>query len=62
VQTSLLSAILGELDQHDGGGQGAVVEVASGPIAYVPQSPWIVAGSIRSNVLFGRAHDGPRYA
>eukprot|EP01051_Picozoa_sp_SAG22_P026858 SAG22_NODE_8698_length_636_cov_0.864060_2_plen_162_part_01 len=55
-KTSLLNGILAELEQPAG-----VVELASGAIAYVPQSAWIVAGSIRENVLFGRSYDPLRY-
>uniref|UniRef100_A0A4W6FXN5 Multidrug resistance-associated protein 4 n=1 Tax=Lates calcarifer TaxID=8187 RepID=A0A4W6FXN5_LATCA len=47
-QSSLLSAILGELSQESG-----VVKV-KGELTYTSQQPWILPGTIRSNILFGK--------
>nr|XP_040058389.1 multidrug resistance-associated protein 4-like isoform X2 [Gasterosteus aculeatus aculeatus] len=54
-KSSLLSAILGELSQESG-----VVKVR-GVLTYVSQQPWILPGSIRSNILFGKELDPRKY-
>ncbi len=55
-KSALLLSILGEL--HLIGGE----IMHTGKIAYVPQSSWIIAGSIRENILFGRQYDSSLYA
>lgn len=55
-KSSLLQAILGEM-RSDGGSR---VEVG-GSIGYSPQQAWIMNGSVRDNILFGRAFDEHRY-
>lgn len=52
-KTAFLSAILGELE-----GKSPLV---NGTIAYVSQSPWILNGSLRDNVLFGRSLNETTY-
>ncbi|KAL4686036.1 hypothetical protein H8959_001633 [Pygathrix nigripes] len=54
-KSSLLSAILGEMNLLEGsvGVQGS--------LAYVPQQAWIVSGSIRENILMGDPYDKTRY-
>ncbi|XP_057709527.1 ATP-binding cassette sub-family C member 4-like isoform X2 [Corythoichthys intestinalis] len=47
-KSSLLSAILGELSQESG-----VVKVR-GDLTYTCQQPWILPGTVRSNILFGK--------
>ncbi|KAJ6635067.1 Multidrug resistance-associated protein 1, partial [Pseudolycoriella hygida] len=47
-KTSLLSALLGEMEKIDG-----TVNV-DGRIAYVPQQAWIQNATLRNNILFGR--------
>ncbi|KAJ6840809.1 putative ABC transporter C family member 15 isoform X1 [Iris pallida] len=54
-KSSLLSSILGEIPKLGGN-----VKV-SGTKAYVPQSPWILTGNVRENILFGNPYDGERY-
>lgn len=54
-KSSLLSSILGEIPKVSGR-----VEV-SGIKAYVPQSPWILTGNIRENILFGNEFDSAKY-
>nr|DAD18192.1 TPA_asm: hypothetical protein HUJ06_019655 [Nelumbo nucifera] len=54
-KSSLLSCILGEIPKLSG-----MVKV-SGTRAYVPQSPWILTGNIRENILFGNAYDSAKY-
>ncbi|CAI0400520.1 unnamed protein product [Linum tenue] len=54
-KSSLLSCILGEIHKLSG-----TVKVR-GTKAYVPQCPWILTGSIRDNILFGKAYESERY-
>lgn len=54
-KSSLLSAILGELDLSTGR-----VNV-TGQIAYVSQEPWVLKGSIKDNILFGEQLDQSFY-
>ncbi|CAA7411053.1 unnamed protein product [Spirodela intermedia] len=54
-KSSLLSCVLGEIPKLAGR-----VKV-SGSKAYVPQSPWILTGNVRENILFGQPFEGDRY-
>ncbi|XP_068651406.1 putative ABC transporter C family member 15 [Aristolochia californica] len=54
-KSSLLSAILGEIQKKFG-----TVKIC-GTKAYVPQSPWILTGNIRENILFGNSFDSAKY-
>ncbi|XP_074263121.1 putative ABC transporter C family member 15 [Silene latifolia] len=54
-KSSLLSAIIGEIEKISGS-----VKI-SGSKAYVPQSPWILTGNIRENILFGNPYDAVKY-
>nr|XP_036852416.1 ATP-binding cassette sub-family C member 11 [Manis javanica] len=54
-KSSLLSAILGEMYLLEGS-----VGV-HGSLAYVPQQAWIIAGSVRENILMGGQYDKARY-
>ncbi|KAJ8755380.1 hypothetical protein K2173_019178 [Erythroxylum novogranatense] len=54
-KSSLLSAILGEMRLIHGSIS------SSRRIAYVPQVPWILSGTIRDNILFGESYDPKRY-
>ncbi|KAM9851263.1 ATP-binding cassette sub-family C member 4-like [Aulostomus maculatus] len=54
-KSSLLSAILGELCQESG-----VVKV-KGELTYTSQQPWILPGTIRSNILFGKELNLQKY-
>lgn len=54
-QSSLLSAVLGELPPSSG-----LVNV-HGRIAYVSQQPWVFSGTVRSNILFGKKYEKERY-
>jgi len=55
MQSSLLHSLLGELRIVSGscGVQGT--------ISYASQEPWIFAGNIRQNILFGRPFNGSHY-
>ncbi|KAM4559458.1 ATP-binding cassette sub-family C member 4-like isoform 1-T1 [Odontesthes bonariensis] len=54
-KSSLLSAILGELSHESG-----VVKV-KGELTYTSQQPWILAGTVRSNILFGKELNPKKY-
>ncbi|XP_028248988.1 multidrug resistance-associated protein 4-like [Parambassis ranga] len=54
-KSSLLSAILGELSQESG-----LVKV-KGELMYTSQQPWILPGTIRSNILFGKELNPKKY-
>ncbi|KAG0366036.1 hypothetical protein BGZ54_005893 [Gamsiella multidivaricata] len=54
-KSSLLSAIIGEMYKQEG-----TVNVY-GDLAYVPQQAWIVNGSLKDNILFGKPFDQERY-
>ncbi|KAL5795158.1 hypothetical protein ACOSP7_003752 [Xanthoceras sorbifolium] len=54
-KSSLLSCILGEMQKLAG-----TIKI-SGTKAYVPQSPWILTGNIRENILFGNQYDSHKY-
>lgn len=55
LQTSLLQAILRELPLIEG-----TIEVG-GRISYASQEPWMFAGSLRQNILFGQPFVRERY-
>lgn len=55
-KSSLLSAILGELSRAAG-----VVKV-KGELTYTSQQPWILPGTIRSNILFGKPLNPLKYS
>ncbi|GMH15889.1 hypothetical protein Nepgr_017730 [Nepenthes gracilis] len=54
-KSSLLNSILGEMQVI----QGWVRR--NGTVAYVPQVPWILSGTIRENILFGMEYSSRRY-
>lgn len=54
-KTSLISAILGEMDKL----QGNVNTV--GKVAYVPQQAWLRNCTLRENILFGMPYDRKKY-
>ncbi|ONI16445.1 hypothetical protein PRUPE_3G098500 [Prunus persica] len=54
-KSSLLNSILGEMRLVHGS------VYSCGSIAYVPQVPWILSGTIRDNILFGKHYDPKRY-
>ncbi|XP_060815467.1 probable multidrug resistance-associated protein lethal(2)03659 isoform X2 [Bombus pascuorum] len=54
-KSSLLNVMLRELPLRSG-----TIEV-NGKIAYASQEPWLFAGSVRQNILFGRKMDQFRY-
>ncbi|KAL3356244.1 hypothetical protein AABB24_017098 [Solanum stoloniferum] len=54
-KSSLLSCVLGEMPKLSG-----IVKI-SGEVAYVPQSPWILTGNIKENVLFGKPYESVKY-
>eukprot|EP00937_MAST-01D_sp_MAST-1D-sp2_P002912 g2912.t1 len=56
-KSSLLAAVLGDMQltrRGGGGGAAHVGTVASAPtVAYVPQRAWVASGTVAENVLFG---------
>ncbi|KAJ2731440.1 hypothetical protein IW152_004528 [Coemansia sp. BCRC 34962] len=54
-KSSLLSALLGDMRKEAGN------VVVRGQVAYVPQQPWIMNATLRSNILFGLKHDEAFY-
>ncbi|XP_054270008.1 probable multidrug resistance-associated protein lethal(2)03659 [Macrosteles quadrilineatus] len=54
-KTSLLQVILRELPLSSGS-----IHV-SGKLSYASQEPWLFAGSVRQNILFGAPYDKQRY-
>nr|XP_056718111.1 ATP-binding cassette sub-family C member 4 [Euleptes europaea] len=54
-KSSVLSAILGELATSKG-----FID-ARGKIAYVSQQPWVFSGTVRDNILFGKAYEKEKY-
>ncbi|KAG9435895.1 multidrug resistance-associated protein lethal [Apis mellifera carnica] len=54
-KSSLLNVILKELPLNSG-----IIEI-NGRITYASQEPWLFAGSVRQNILFGRKFDQYRY-
>jgi len=54
-KSSIAQGILGEVEVLSGS-----IEV-KGSIAYVPQTPWIMHGTIRDNILFGKPFDHAWY-
>ncbi|GMT26202.1 hypothetical protein PFISCL1PPCAC_17499, partial [Pristionchus fissidentatus] len=54
-KSSLLSAIIGEMELQSGS------VALTGRIAYVPQQAWLLNGTVRENVLFGRDYDEHLY-
>ncbi|KAL3981708.1 multi drug resistance-associated protein (MRP) [Acanthocheilonema viteae] len=54
-KSSLLSAILGEMDKLNG-----TLDIV-GSIAYAPQQPWIQNLSLMDNILFGSPFNSERY-
>jgi ABC-type multidrug transport system fused ATPase/permease subunit len=56
-KSTLLAGLLGESC-----GEGAVALRPRGGVAYAAQSPFLLNGTLRDNVLFGRPFDAQRYA
>ncbi|XP_017339262.2 ATP-binding cassette sub-family C member 3 isoform X2 [Ictalurus punctatus] len=54
-KTSLVSALLGEMEKLDG--QISI----RGSVAYVPQQAWIQNATLRDNILFGRPYVEEKY-
>lgn len=62
-KTSLLAALLGELEPLNGSKVyiPRPNDAGAGFISYCAQSPWVVNDTLRGNVLFGREYDEERY-
>lgn len=55
-KSSLVSALLGEINQVSG-----EPVVLRGSLAYVPQQSWIFNATVRDNIIFGNAFDERRF-
>ena len=56
-KSSLLSAIAGELMPLE----GCCETEPGGRIGYVPQTPWVMSGTLRDNILLGQLLDAQHY-
>ncbi|KFQ30724.1 Multidrug resistance-associated protein 1, partial [Merops nubicus] len=54
-KSSLLSALLGEMDKKEG------YVVVKGSVAYVPQQAWVQNATLEDNIIFGRERNESRY-
>ncbi|NWU60420.1 MRP1 protein, partial [Pterocles burchelli] len=54
-KSSLLSALLGEMDKKEG------CVVVKGSVAYVPQQAWVQNATLEDNIIFGREMNERRY-
>ncbi|XP_053936985.1 multidrug resistance-associated protein 1 isoform X3 [Cuculus canorus] len=54
-KSSLLSALLGEMDKKEG------YVVVKGSVAYVPQQAWVQNATLQDNIIFGREMNENRY-
>ncbi|NXR46089.1 MRP1 protein, partial [Hippolais icterina] len=54
-KSSLLSALLGEMDKKEG------YVVVKGAVAYVPQQAWVQNATLEDNIIFGREMSEGRY-
>ena len=52
----MLQALLSKMTAARG-----AVAVTGGPVAYVPQSPWVQNLSLRDNITFGLPYDAAKY-
>ena len=54
-KSTLLAAIAGEIIKSSGS------VFCSGAIAYVPQTAWVLPGTLKENILFGEAYNEKKY-
>ncbi|XP_059486251.1 probable multidrug resistance-associated protein lethal(2)03659 [Neocloeon triangulifer] len=54
-KTSLIHALLGELSLKSGSLK------MNGSVSYAAQEPWLFAGSVKQNIIFGQPWDAKRY-
>lgn len=59
-KSSLLSTILGELVPQEGSCRLSPRLLGPGRIAYVGQTPWVMNGTVRDNILMGQPYDPDR--
>ena len=55
LQSSLLMTMMGELRIIEGN------LFIKGSIGYVPQQAWVFSGSVKQNIVFGKAFEEDRY-
>ncbi|KAJ2077924.1 hypothetical protein H4R24_004830 [Coemansia sp. RSA 988] len=56
-KSSLLAAILGEMELRSSSARNRSMSLVDGRIAYVSQTPWLMNGTVRENITFGAAYD-----
>ncbi|KAF8513392.1 hypothetical protein JB92DRAFT_3116459 [Gautieria morchelliformis] len=60
-KTSLLMALLGEMHFEGIGANAGFRLPREGGVAYAAQETWVQNGTIKGNILFGKAYDKERY-
>jgi len=60
-KTSILNTCLGELEVYGGLDMHEILSMRAKHVAFCPQSPWIISGTIRENILFGKEMDEALY-
>lgn len=60
-KSSFLMALLGELAFEPSGLDSAFNLPRSGGVAYAAQESWVMADTVRGNILFGQEYDEDRY-
>ncbi|TBU52681.1 P-loop containing nucleoside triphosphate hydrolase protein [Dichomitus squalens] len=60
-KTSLLVALLGEMHYRPQNGSSFVSLPVEEGVAYAAQESWVMAASVRDNILFGQPYDEDRY-
>jgi ATP-binding cassette subfamily C (CFTR/MRP) protein 4 len=60
-KTSILNVCLGELEVCGGLDMHEVLSMKAKHVAFCPQAPWIISGTIRENILFGKEMDEELY-
>lgn len=59
-KSTFIRLLLGELETFEENDKPSNIEIA-GSVAYVPQSPWILNGTVKENILFGCKFDREFY-
>jgi ATP-binding cassette subfamily C (CFTR/MRP) protein 4 len=60
-KSSILAALLGELQPTNVGVSSQPAVEVRGTVAYCQQIPWIMSGTVRDNILFGLPYEEPRF-
>jgi len=60
-KTSVLNVCMGELEVDGALDMHGILSMRAKHVAFCPQSPWIISGTIRENILFGKEMDEEMY-